>query len=287
MDWNGGSFVLTQKSFTLIEILAVIVIMGAMLMLVLPNLGVRQASALRDQARTLAGRIELTRQLAIVSGKPHRLLIDLEAGTSSVERFDRGTALDEENAAPDIASDYDLLPPTAEIPSYTPVNSALTESETLGENFFFEGIQTADGWIDDEQFGIAIDFVPNFSPDGRAAIAVGGPVGQLGDLELVAHRRCNSAQLALVFQETDVLPEVAKAHDRFEAPDPILISVDETSHRNSDSDMEANSGPNPEGTWTSSRVRKTAPSLRPATRNPQPSSRISSSALNISNSSFP
>jgi type II secretory pathway pseudopilin PulG len=135
----------------------VIVIMGAMLMLVLPNLGVRQASALRDQARTLAGRIELTRQLAIVSGKPHRLLIDLEAGTSSVERFDRGTALDEENAAPDIASDYDLLPPTAEIPSYTPVNSALTESETLGENFFFEGIQTADGWIDDDLVQIVFD----------------------------------------------------------------------------------------------------------------------------------
>ncbi|MFP6578865.1 MAG: type II secretion system protein [Myxococcota bacterium] len=148
----GGS-----PGFTLIEILAVIVIMGAMLMLVLPNLGVRQASALRDQARTLAGRIELTRQLAIVSGKPHRLLIDLEAGTSSVERFDRGTALDEENAAPDIASDYDLLPPTAEIPSYTPVNSALTESETLGENFFFEGIQTADGWIDDDLVQIVFD----------------------------------------------------------------------------------------------------------------------------------
>jgi len=148
----GGS-----PGFTLIEILAVIVIMGAMLMLVLPNLGVRQASALRDQARTLAGRIELTRQLAIVSGKPHRLLIDLEAGTSSVERFDRGTALDEENAAPDIASDYDLLPPTAGIPSYTPVNSALTESETLGENFFFEGIQTADGWIDDDLVQIVFD----------------------------------------------------------------------------------------------------------------------------------
>ncbi|MFP6565320.1 MAG: type II secretion system protein [Myxococcota bacterium] len=148
----GGS-----PGFTLIEILAVIVIMGAMLMLVLPNLGVRQASALRDQARTLAGRIELTRQLAIVSGKPHRLLIDLEAGTSSVERFDRGTALDEENAAPGIASDYDLLPPTAEIPSYTPVNSALTESETLGENFFFEGIQTADGWIDDDLVQIVFD----------------------------------------------------------------------------------------------------------------------------------
>ena len=148
----GGS-----PGFTLIEILAVIVIMGAMLMLVLPNLGVRQASALRDQARTLAGRIELARQLAIVSGKPHRLLIDLEAGTSSVERFDRGTALDEEYAAPDIASDYDLLPPTAEIPSYTPVNSALTESETLGENFFFEGIQTADGWIDDDLVQIVFD----------------------------------------------------------------------------------------------------------------------------------
>jgi len=38
------------------------------------------------------------------------------------------------------------------------------------------------GWIDDEQFGISLDFVPNFTDDGRAGIAVGGPVGQLGGL---------------------------------------------------------------------------------------------------------
>lgn len=148
----GGS-----PGFTLIEILAVIVIMGAMLVLVLPNLGVRQASALRDQARTIASRIELTRQLAIVSGKPHRLLIDLEEGTTSVERFDRGISSDEENPVEGAATDFGLLPPTAEIPSYTPVKSALTESEILGDNFFFEGIETADGWIDDDIVQIVFD----------------------------------------------------------------------------------------------------------------------------------
>jgi len=39
-----------------------------------------------------------------------------------------------------------------------------------------------DGWIDDEQFGFALVLLPNFTDDGRAGIAVGGPVGQLGGL---------------------------------------------------------------------------------------------------------
>lgn len=38
------------------------------------------------------------------------------------------------------------------------------------------------GWIDDEEFGAALVLVPNFTEDGRAGIAVGGPVGQLGGL---------------------------------------------------------------------------------------------------------
>lgn len=38
------------------------------------------------------------------------------------------------------------------------------------------------GWIDDEQFGVATAFVPGFTQDGRDGIAVGGPAGQLGGL---------------------------------------------------------------------------------------------------------
>jgi len=39
-----------------------------------------------------------------------------------------------------------------------------------------------DGWIDDEEFGVALALVPDFTVDGRAGIAIGGPVGQLGGL---------------------------------------------------------------------------------------------------------
>ena len=38
------------------------------------------------------------------------------------------------------------------------------------------------GWIDDERFGISVAFVPDFTDDGRAGIAVGGPTGKLGGL---------------------------------------------------------------------------------------------------------
>ncbi|MEE2827613.1 MAG: hypothetical protein VX498_00375 [Myxococcota bacterium] len=39
-----------------------------------------------------------------------------------------------------------------------------------------------DGWIDDERFGISLAFVPNFTEDGRAGLAIGGPTGKLGGL---------------------------------------------------------------------------------------------------------
>ena len=66
--------------FSIIEIMAVVLIIGLLMTLVLPNLGSRRAAGLRDQARVVAGYLELARQRAIVTGKPHRLFLALEEG---------------------------------------------------------------------------------------------------------------------------------------------------------------------------------------------------------------
>ena len=60
--------------------MAVVLIMGLLLALIAPNLRIGGASALRDEALEVARRLELARQLAVTSGRPHRLLVDLENG---------------------------------------------------------------------------------------------------------------------------------------------------------------------------------------------------------------
>ncbi len=147
--------------FTLIEMLAVVVIMGAMLALIVPNLGFREAAALRDQARDLAGQIELARQLAVVTGKPHRLLIDIEAGAYSIERFDKANGDDESaaDAPPEIlpGRDYDLSPPTSRELEYRPVENQFARNNELDIDFFFEGLETGEGWLDSGLVNIVFD----------------------------------------------------------------------------------------------------------------------------------
>ena len=138
--------------FTLIEMLAVVVIMGGMLALIVPNLGFRQASALRDEARSLAAQIELTRQLAVVTGKPHRLLLDIEAGSYSIERFGQPLESDVEDPeaipAVPIRGGYDLSPPKSERLEYAPVDNQVARRSELDVDFFFEGLETSEGWLD-------------------------------------------------------------------------------------------------------------------------------------------
>ena len=156
-----GRFGGQHAGFTLIEMLAVVVIMGAMLALIVPNLGFRQAAALRDQAQDLASQIELARQLAVVTGKPHRLLIDIEAGAYSIERFDKANGDDESaaDAPPEILPrrDYDLSPPESRELEYRPVENQFARNNELDIDFFFEGLETGEGWLDSGLVNIVFD----------------------------------------------------------------------------------------------------------------------------------
>jgi len=147
--------------FTLIEMLAVVLIMGAMLALIVPNLGFRRASALRDQARDVAGQIELTRQLAVVTGKPHRLLIDIDVGAYSIERFDKATEGDESvpEDPPGMSprKNYDLSPPKAGQLEYRPVENQFARDNELQTDFFFEGLETSEGWLDSGLVNLVFD----------------------------------------------------------------------------------------------------------------------------------
>jgi type II secretion system protein H len=69
-----------QRGFTLIEIMAVVIIIGLMLGLVLPNMSASRAARLRQHAMDVASRVELARERTVVTGTIHRVWLDLEEG---------------------------------------------------------------------------------------------------------------------------------------------------------------------------------------------------------------
>lgn len=178
---HGGD---NRSGFTLIEMMAVVVIMGFMLALVIPNLGFSRASALRDQARTVAAQIELTRQLAIVTGKPHRLLVDIDTGVFSIERF--GENADEEEASdapvPKVGPrTFDLAPPVEKERDYYPLQGHFTRGDNLDPDFRFQGLETSEGWFEDGLVQIV------FERDGTtdsAELVIGDDDGRLIVLEV-------------------------------------------------------------------------------------------------------
>lgn len=74
-----------RHGFTLIEIIAVVAIMAMVFALGIPQLGRRSWDALQDEAESLSESLRFARQRAIMTGVPHRVLIDLEEGGYRIE----------------------------------------------------------------------------------------------------------------------------------------------------------------------------------------------------------
>ena len=74
-----------HRGFTLLEMLAVLLLIGLIASLVLPNLGALSEQALRSEAQRLQAELERTRERALVTGIRHQLVIDLGGSLSGVE----------------------------------------------------------------------------------------------------------------------------------------------------------------------------------------------------------
>ena len=67
-----------SSGFTLIEMIAVALLMALVAGLALPNLGFRSQQAVLDEAESVASLIEFARQRAVMTGTPQRLVFDLD-----------------------------------------------------------------------------------------------------------------------------------------------------------------------------------------------------------------
>ena len=165
------------RGFTLIELLAVLLIAGLLGGLVIPNLGAARSSALREEARKLAASLELARQRAVVTGIPHRLRLDADAGRYRVEwevteaEALRAVGADPEPTAPapeEAAEELggrvrdlpDLSPPKEEVRSFHPLPGRLGRSSALPDRVVVEAVE-----IDSRRLRGREIFVP-FDVDG-------------------------------------------------------------------------------------------------------------------------
>lgn len=152
-----------RTGFTLLELLAVVLIMGLVASIVLPAVGSRSAAQLRDQANHLANDLEFARQRTVMTAIPHRLLLDLDGAAYRVEWF--VTEAEAEGRAPappdldaEISGDktLDLRPERESERTFRPLPTQLGRTAVLTDGIEFGGVDAGQGPV--EHGAVAITF---------------------------------------------------------------------------------------------------------------------------------
>jgi prepilin-type N-terminal cleavage/methylation domain-containing protein len=184
MSRSAGRATLREQGFTLLEILAVIAILALLATFVLPNLGAVRARSLMREAKGLAALLELARQRTIVTGIPHRMLIDLEANAYRIEwtGTDEFDDLETESVPVGTEAVLDLSPPGNTEQEYRPLPSRFGRLDRLDDDISFVGVETRGGWVRKGNSYIA------FAQDGtadHATIVLDDETGQSISLDVL------------------------------------------------------------------------------------------------------
>lgn len=141
-----------RAGFTLLELLAVVLIMGLVASLVFPALGARSAAELRNQANHLANDLEFARQRTVMTAIPHRVLLDLDGAAYRVEWFvTDDEAQGRAPASPDLDAELsgdknlDLLPPREAERSFRPLPTQLGRTAVLADGIEFAAVDAGQG----------------------------------------------------------------------------------------------------------------------------------------------
>ena len=164
-----------RRGFTLLEVLAVIVIMGVIAAVMLPGLaGITSQSKLQSSAAPLVGSIREARQYAITHGQETHVVFCMDRGTAinaqlygtngeARQRFLRGFTVYTENDG--YVSEWSLLP---EGYVFDP-----TESGSVGEDDAYLKLVKAANWgsgASGDAFDVELHAV-TFRPDGTTTQA--------------------------------------------------------------------------------------------------------------------
>lgn len=159
--------------FTLIEMLAVLAMFALIAGLILPRFSIGGAREVRREAEALGEAVELARQRAIMTARPHEVVLDLDRGLHWVEwapppppEVEAVAAQAEGRAAG--SRQVDMTPPpsaSGEL-SFEPVPGAFGRAHALGEQVVFVDAAFPDTSFQSGLVTIALD------PDGAADPAV-------------------------------------------------------------------------------------------------------------------
>ena len=116
----------------------------------------------------ISAQLELARQRAIVTGIPHRLAIDLEAGSYWIEWFvTEAEALGEEEETPVLdlrgAGPIPMAPPHTGVREFRPLPGMFGRPNPIDASLSFQGVDTLEGTIDRGEAFVA------FERDGTAS----------------------------------------------------------------------------------------------------------------------
>lgn len=146
------------RGFTLLEMMAVVLIIALVATLVIPGLGVVDSQTLDRAAHTLANDLEFARQRTVMTGVPHRLLLDLDRGSWHVEWLVT-TPAEVTRPVPGVIN---LSPPPSGSARFESLPSEMGRSQRLPDGFLIEAVETSDQRIDSGDVSVA------FSADGTA-----------------------------------------------------------------------------------------------------------------------
>lgn len=178
----------SRAGFTLIEILAVVLIIGFISAMVFPNLRLSGSSGRHDQALNVASHLELARQNAVMTGKIHRVLLNVDDGSYRVEWYVRESGDDDyDSFAAQQRSiwqrqDSDVFKPPVAGLAYEPIPGQFGNRSYLAEPFYFDGVDTSDGWLDTGD--VAVVFEHDGTTD-RSQIVITDPDGFAATLDIL------------------------------------------------------------------------------------------------------
>jgi type II secretion system protein H len=132
-----------RSAFTLIELLAVLLIMGLVAGLTLPNLSLRSERVVLGEAQQLAADLAFTRQRAVATGTPHRVVVDLDNAGWWIEAWpEEAGPFAPVAAAPDGMQEIQLVAPPSGVGEPQPLAGPFGHPHPLPDGVAFESVET-------------------------------------------------------------------------------------------------------------------------------------------------
>lgn len=152
----------SQAAFTLIEMMAVLMIFAGIAAIFVPQVGSITGRKLQQRAVDMASQLELARQRAVLTGVPHRVLLDLDDSGYRIEWWT--TNPEEDETEPEGSLDlrgFGPLPleaPRGAEQAWHPMPGLSGRFVWLEDELTIAGVETAGEWVDHGDVPVEFDW---------------------------------------------------------------------------------------------------------------------------------